>query len=132
MRSSIVTVFGEMYYKLLDKKIDELIDDRITILRVGQITNRSELETFVGSEISKTFPLNEPQWRIWVVPSYEGDIKKSIWVWKNHHSLADGISCMSMTLQLDNTYNIDKLIKFPQITWSTRMFLKLMLPISFL
>lgn len=66
------------------------------------------------------------------MPSYEGDAEKGIWIWKNHHSLADGISCMSMTLQLDDTYDISKLIKFPKITWVTRAFLKVMLPISFL
>ena len=98
MRSNIVTIFGEMYYKLQNKTIDELINDRIVLMKVGEITTRSQLETFVSEEISKVIPLNEPQWRVWIVPNYEGDVEKGIWIWKNHHSLADGISCMSMTL----------------------------------
>ena len=41
MRSNIVTIFGEMYYKLQNKTIDELINDRIVLMKVGEITTRS-------------------------------------------------------------------------------------------
>ena len=36
-------------------------------------------------------------------------------VWKAHHCKADGISCMGIQLQLDDPYDITKLIKFDPV-----------------
>jgi hypothetical protein len=40
MRSSIVKVFGEMYYKLEDKSIDQLVSERVILMKAGEISTR--------------------------------------------------------------------------------------------
>lgn len=40
MRSNIVKVFGEMYYKLLDKSIEQLISERVILMKAGEISTR--------------------------------------------------------------------------------------------
>ncbi len=63
MRSKIVRVLGERYYKVIDDmSIEELILDRVKMLPKGQITTKEELECFVADQISKTMPEDRPQW----------------------------------------------------------------------
>ena len=59
-------------------------------------------------------PLDEPQWRVWVQRKYLDEIK-GICIWKAHHSLADGLSSMAMNLQIDEKYDIEKLLPFKPI-----------------
>jgi hypothetical protein len=55
MRSKIVRVFGERYYKVIDDmSIEELILDRVK--------TKEELECCVADQISKTMPEDRPQW----------------------------------------------------------------------
>ena len=130
MNSKIVKVFGEMYYQVIDQSIDDLVLDRIQMVPKGQITNREQLERFCSEEISKTMPEDKPQWQMWLVPNWENDESQGLWIWKNHHSLCDGISCMALYLSIDNEYDTSKMIKFPKITFLNRLVLKLMIPLS--
>lgn len=100
------------------------------MLPKGQITNREKLERFVSEEISKTMPEDKPQWQMWFVPKWANDESQGLWIWKNHHSLCDGISCMALYLSIDNEYDTSKMIKFPKITLLNRLVLKLMIPLS--
>ena len=67
---------------------------------------------------------------MWIVPHYQGDEKRGLFIWKSHHSLCDGISSMALYLELDNHYDPTKLIKFPKVSLTSRAILKLMIPIS--
>jgi hypothetical protein len=75
-------------------------------------------------------PLDKPQWQVIMVPDWEGDETKGLWIWKNHHSLCDGLSCMALYLSLDNEYDTTKMIKFPKINIWYRIYLWILMPIS--
>lgn len=49
-------------------------------------------------------------------------------LWKSHHSLADGMSCMAMNLQLSETYDTGKLLPFKEITFWQRCMVRAMIP----
>lgn len=50
-------------------------------------------------------------------------------LFKNHHSLMDGVSSMGLTLQCDDEYCPDKLIKFSKVPLFKRMLVRLMAPL---
>jgi len=58
---------------------------------------------------------------------YQDDIK-GICIWKAHHSLADGMSSMAFNLQMDETYDISKLIPFKEIGFWQRFMVRAMIP----
>jgi len=58
-----------------------------------EIKNERELEMFINEEINKPIPLDHPQWIIWVQEVYDTD--KCLLIYKQHHSMCDGISCMN-------------------------------------
>ena len=50
-------------------------------------------------------------------------------IWKAHHALADGLSSMALNLQLDETYDTTKLLKFPKFPFYVRLYYRLMVPL---
>lgn len=73
-------------------------------------------------------PFDKPQWRVWVQRKYQGDTK-GIVIWKAHHSFADGISSMAMNLQLDEEYDIEKLLPFKPVGFMQRLMVRAMVPL---
>lgn len=75
-------------------------------------------------------PLDKPQWQVVMVPDWQGDDSQGLWIWKNHHSLCDGLSCMALYLSLDNEYDTSKMIKFPKTSIWSRLYLWMLVPFS--
>jgi len=67
---------------------------------------------------------------VFIVPDWENDTNQGLYIWKNHHSLCDGISCMALMLCLDNVYDTKKMIKFPKINIFYRVFLWMIMPFT--
>ena len=124
-RSRIVKVLGDYYYEELDGQ--ECLDSQIVILPDGQLKTKEDVERFISEEIGKPLPLDRPQWRVWAQRKYLDD-QKGIVIWKSHHSLADGVSSMAFNLQLDTTYDINKLIPFKEIGFMQRCFVRALVP----
>mmetsp|Transcript_21124 Transcript_21124/g.26000 ORF Transcript_21124/g.26000 Transcript_21124/m.26000 type:complete len:287 (-) Transcript_21124:542-1402(-) len=57
---------------------------------ISDIHNERQLADFMAKEQSYRLPLDELQWRVYFVPDYRPD--ESLFVYKVHHSLADGIA----------------------------------------
>ena len=72
-------------------------------------------------------PMDRPQWKVWAQRNYLQS-EKGIVIWKAHHSLADGLSSMALNLQLDETYDLSKMLKFPKMPFIGRMYYRLMVP----
>ena len=70
--------------------------------------------------------MDRPQWHIYVQPNYNGE--EAVLFIKLHHSIADGISGMNLTLQCDDIYDPDKLIKMPSVPVYKRMIYRLISP----
>jgi NRPS condensation-like uncharacterized protein len=64
---------------------------------------------------------------VFVQLNYDGE--KALVIWKAHHSLCDGISGMGLTLQCDDTFDPDKLMKTGKINFWWRMLFRLMAPL---
>lgn len=111
MRSKIVKIFGDLYYKEIP--IEEAMNACLEFLPPQTIKNKADLEDFTGRELGKVFALNRPQWHVFVQQNYDGE--KALVIFKNHHSLCDGISGMGLTLQCDDTFDPSKVLKAGRI-----------------
>ena len=76
------------------------------MLPEGSLKNKKDVEDFVSRELGKPMPLDRPQWKVWSIPYFSG--KKSLVIWKSHHSFGDGIALMGLNMQQDNIYDISK------------------------
>ena len=65
---------------------------------------------------------------MWAQSGFDGNSEKGIVIWKAHHSLADGMSSMGLNLQLDETYDTKKLLKFPTVPFIIRLMYRLAVP----
>lgn len=64
MRSKIVTVFGDLYYKEISE--EETMKACLEFLPPNTIKNKADVESFAGLQLGKAFPLDRPQWQVWV------------------------------------------------------------------
>ena len=115
-------ILGDYYWKD-NTDIDRLIDITIRKMPVN-IKNERELESFVNQEINKPIPLDNPQWVIWIQEDYNE--KESLIIYKQHHSMCDGISCMNYHIGQGDNFDQSALMPFPRkITFIERFFIRL-------
>jgi hypothetical protein len=89
LKSSVVKAFGKyMFKEHPDQEVQDRIDEFMPI--IDGITNEKELADYMALEQSKRLPLSGVQWRLYFVPNYSET--ESLFVYKVHHSLADGIA----------------------------------------
>ena len=93
-RSEVVRVFGDMYYKEIDKAV--AYEKCIETLPDGLIKNQEDLEKYVAEWLPEVFPDEMPKWKVLVQRNYLGD--KGLVLFKAHHSFCDGISSMAVNL----------------------------------
>jgi len=63
-------------------------------------------------------PLDGPQWRVWWTRMKDDDGKEfTVQIWKQHHSLMDGVSCMGVTASMMDEYSLDYFIKVKSISF---------------
>jgi hypothetical protein len=67
------------------------------------------LEKLVNVDLNVEMPLDKPQWRMYFQENYQE--KYSIAIYKQHHSLGDGVTCMNFHIGMGDTFNNDCLIK---------------------
>ena len=108
IRSSVVKVMGKYMFKDLGE--DYMLNEGKLISKSG-IHNEQELADFMCAEQSVREPLNGLQWKVWLIEDYSDT--ESIFVWKVHHSLADGIA---LILFFSNLCDNPKLEDLPPIT----------------
>ena len=63
-RSATVKVFGDMYYKELDR--ESVLNTQLEFLPDGQLKDKEDLANFVAEIIPVKFPDEEPKWKAWV------------------------------------------------------------------
>lgn len=125
MRSKIVKVFGDLYYKEIS--IEDTIKVCLEFLPPNTIKNKADIESFAGLQLSKAFPLDRPQWQVWIQMNYEGE--KALIVYKSHHSLCDGISGMGINMQCDEKFDPDKMIATGRIRFYQRVLFRIIAPL---
>ena len=89
LKSKIVKALGKfMFRTITDEEVIAKIDEIMPI--VSGIHGEDELAEYMSEQQSTRLPLNNLQWRIYFVPDYSPT--ESLFVYKVHHSLADGIA----------------------------------------
>ena len=63
-RSATVKVFGDMYYKELDR--ESVLNTQLEFLPDGQLKDKEDLANFVAEIIPVKFADEEPKWKVWV------------------------------------------------------------------
>ena len=57
---------------------------------ISDIHDEKALGDFMAKELSYRLPLDDLQWKVFFIPDYRPN--ESVFVYKVHHSLADGIA----------------------------------------
>ena len=65
-----VKVFGDLYYKEIDK--EKALKSQIVILPDGQLKNREDLAKFIAEKLPEDFSHEEPKWKCWIQKDYDG------------------------------------------------------------
>ena len=87
-----------MFQEQSDKYMVESMDTYCK--EVFDIHNEQQIADFMAKEQSIRLPLNGLQWRCFFISDY--DEKHSVFVFKVHHSLADGIALALSMVHLND------------------------------
>jgi NRPS condensation-like uncharacterized protein len=117
-----------LYLEELD--VEDVLKTQLVFLPRGTIKTKQDYEEFAAKIISEPMPYDRPQFKLWFSPDSNKERNEGCVFWKNHHSLTDGVSVIALNLQMDSSYDITKIMNFPDIPLWRRMLLRAMIPIS--
>lgn len=79
--------------------------------------------------MNKKLPLDGVQWRVFIQMYKDSDGKEYlIQIWKSHHSMMDGVSCMGITAYGTDEYTTDYFVKSKSVPLIQQILLKLSAP----
>lgn len=109
MKSRVTKALGKfMFEEMTDEEMIASIPKTMPV--VTGIHNEEQLAKFMAKEQSHRLPLDYLQWRVFFVPDYRPD--ESLFVYKVHHSLADGIAIILFFTHLTDN---PKISQYPQL-----------------
>ena len=89
IKSKVTKFLGKYMFEEMSDKF--MIDSIPKLCRtVTGIHNEQQIADFMAKEQSTRLPLDNLQWRLFLIPDYSET--ESIFIYKVHHSLADGIA----------------------------------------
>lgn len=97
-----------MFSPCTDQELMDSMEKTMPI--VTDIHNERQLADFMAKEQSTRLPLDYLQWRVYFIPDYRPN--ESLFVYKVHHSLADGIASI---LFFNDLCDEPKLSGYPNI-----------------
>ena len=109
LKSKVVKVLGKyMLNPYSDQEMMDSMDKTMPI--VTDVHDERQLADFMAKEQSTRLPLGFLQWRLFLIPDYRPN--ESLFVYKVHHSLADGIANI---LFFNHLTDEPKLSNYPNI-----------------
>jgi NRPS condensation-like uncharacterized protein len=120
LRWKIVEIWGDYYWK--DTTIEESIDYVFQKIP-KEVHNERDIEQIVNTDLNAQMPLDRPQWRMWYQENYQD--KYSIVIYKAHHSLGDGVSCMNYHIGQGDTFDNSALIPIRKVSLMEKMIMRL-------
>jgi len=93
-RCKIVELFGDYYYKFIDE--EEALAYCVQKIKVP-LKDEADINNYVSNNINVPMPLHKPQFQLFFQEEYGPD-KNSMFIFKSHHSLCDGVSIMQFHL----------------------------------
>jgi hypothetical protein len=125
LRWAVREVLGDLYWTEAGSPEQVLAMTIKTMPK--EVRDVKELEEFVNQEANKPIPLVRPQWEIWWQDDFQG--RYSLMIYKQHHSMCDGISCMSFHIGQGECYDTSCLLPFPRkISFLERLLVRLSFP----
>lgn len=89
LKSKVTKFLGKfMFEQFTDEEMMDSLEKTMPI--ITDIHNERQLADFMAKEQSQRLPLGYLQWRVYFIPDYRPN--ESLFVYKVHHSLADGIA----------------------------------------
>lgn len=120
LRSKIVTIWGDYYYQ--ETNPEETIE--YCFQRIPkEIKDEKDLEKLINEDINVEMPLDKPQWRMYYQENYQD--KYSCAIYKQHHSLGDGVTCMNFHIGMGVKFNNDALISLRPVSFFQRLLIRL-------
>lgn len=130
LRNRIEMKFGDVYYKQLsvsethEKAVIWEDDPRKTL------KSQYEIDCYIRDNLNIKMPLDGPQWRVYGQIYRNSDGKDElILIWKEHHSLMDGISAIMMSTAMSNEYKEDYFIPTKDVSLANQLLLKATAPL---
>eukprot|EP00347_Sterkiella_histriomuscorum_P014567 403360388 len=125
LRSGITEILGDLYWKELDA--DKYIDHCFAKVP-KEFKNQKDIQDFIEKDINNEMPFDKPQWRMYMQENYQE--KYSIIFYKQHHSMCDGVSCMShhLTHGVSTEFDTTKLFPIKKLSFFERMQIRLAFP----
>lgn len=125
-RSKVVKILGTWWFKEISYEDMNNQRDNLITIKTG-IHNEKQLADFMAKEQSIRDDLDNVQWRCFLFEDYSPT--ESIFVYKAHHCVADGIGFI---LMMSNLVDSPDIKDFPQVTmrfplWQ-RFFINLFVP----
>ncbi|CDW90218.1 diacylglycerol o-acyltransferase [Stylonychia lemnae] len=124
-RSGIYELMNDYYWK--ETNPDETID--VCVVKIPkECKTQKDLEEFCQNEINIPLPFNKPQWRLYYQEKYQE--KYTLIIWKQHHSLCDGVSCIShhLTHGGSDLLDISSLVPIKHISFMEKFLLRVSVP----
>lgn len=109
-RSRVVKFLGSWWFKQISN--EEMRKQRDNLIQIrGGVHNEKQLADFMAKEQSIRDDFEGVQWRGFLIPDYSET--ESIFVFKVHHSVADGLALVMMFFNLTDEPDIKD---FPSLT----------------
>lgn len=124
----IVEFAGDYYYKKMS--VEETWEKALIVDKDRMLKSQADINRYIQENISTKMPLDGPLWRTYLQEEFidEDGKKKSIMIFKSHHSFCDGISLMCSNLAVSSEYNKDFFVKFSDAPWWQILAVRLMVP----
>lgn len=110
LQYKLVECAGDYYYEKMS--VEETFRKAFIVGDENNIKCKDDIDNFVQDNLNNKMPLDGPLWRVYCqnYPLEDGT-KQAILIFKMHHSIADGISCICMMLMCSNEYDRSFFVK---------------------
>ena len=125
IRSCIVEIFGDYYWK--ETNPEDTIKYCLSNIP-KEMKTQKDIADFIASDINVQMPFDKPQWRMYFQENYLEN--RSVIIYKQHHSMCDGVSCISHHLSHSGSDDFDpsKMMPIKNLSFFERLTIRLSFP----
>lgn len=126
LRYKVVDKYGDIFYEKMDFDLALERGYKYESDPEKVLKSYHEIDCYIRDNINKMLPLDGPQWRCYAM-KFKDDYGKVyfIQIWKCHHSLMDGVSCMALAASSTKEYSREYFVKSKDATFLQEMLIKL-------
>ncbi len=127
VRSKVIKVLGRYYFKEMPEK--EFYEKQSGFCkRIDNIHTEQELADYLAVEQQIRDPLDTAQYKTIYVPDFNET--ESAFIFKAHHTFADGLALITLTCNLQDNYHKTQLPAMRKLAFLEKVYLCFALPFS--